>query len=138
MISSNSFSTEYHHGSAFSNEVLPNFIDTAITDSNSASSNSAISDNVLDVGMLADGTNSSILISIPMTSDMVPDNATVMSATLSLEHYSIFGSSIRLGVREVIVPWDDSASNLQFNSTNTWNKLGGRGIGTDISRTLMT
>lgn len=134
MISSNSFSTEYHHGSAFSNEVLPNFIDTAITDSNSASSNSAIYDNVLDVGMLADGTNSSILISIPMTSDMVPDNATVMSATLSLEHYSIFGSSIRLGVRKVIVPWDDSASNLQFNSTNTWNRLGGRGIGTDISR----
>ena len=134
MISSNSFSTEYQHGSAFSNQVLPNFVDTAITDRNSASSNSAISDNILDVGRLADGTNSSILISVPMTLDMVPDNATVMSATLSLEHYSIFGSSIRLGVREVIVPWDDSASNFQYNSTNTWNQLGGRGIGTDISR----
>ncbi|MGB0266092.1 MAG: DNRLRE domain-containing protein, partial [Candidatus Poseidoniaceae archaeon] len=133
-VSSDTFTTEYNQGSVFSNNDMPYFVDTSITDSNLIVSGSTISDTVLDVGRLADGTNSSILISIPITQDMVPENATVLSAKFSMEHYSTSTSSIRLGIREVLVPWDDSATNFQYNSTSSWSQLGGRDVGVDISR----
>ena len=67
---------------------------------------------------------------------MQPENASLVSANFALEATTASQSGITLALREVLQPWDSTANGLNYNSTNSWNNLGGRSIGQDISAPL--
>jgi len=130
-INSTTFSTQYFDGSAISNSNVLPFLDTSITDSNFLAT--TILDNpFLQVGTISSGYNISSLISIPIPVDIHPENASVISANLILESSPLSATGIPISVREVIHPWDEQVTNFQYNSTENWSHLGGRGSGVDI------
>ncbi|DAC53108.1 MAG TPA: DNRLRE domain-containing protein, partial [Candidatus Poseidoniaceae archaeon] len=132
----NSFTTEYSHGSAFSNQQMINFADLHINDRSTLDIVNGETESILSVGRLADGANNSMLISVPIPLAMHPENASLTSAMFSLEATPLSSANVRLAVREVLTPWDLNANNFRYNSTNNWSELGGRGIGSDVSEPL--
>ena len=130
------FTTEYSQGSAFSNTDYLDFTELFVTDSNASETNNGVSDPILTLGKFGNGLNSSILISIPMPLDLQPDNASLTSAIFSMEATPLSAINIDLAIREVLVPWDINANNSLYNANASWNQLGGRGIGTDVSHPI--
>ena len=135
-ISNNSFTTEYSHGSAFTNQQMLNFGDININDGTTLDLINDDIEPILTVGRLSNGNNTSMLISVPIPIEIHPDNASLISAMFSLEATLQSSANIPLAVREVLVPWDLDANNIQYNSTNNWSELGGRGIGQDVSQPI--
>ena len=70
-----------------------------------------------------------------MPLDMHPENASLISATFSLEATTLSSQNVKLAIREVLQPWNINANNIGYNSTNNWSQNGGR-IGIDISEPL--
>ena len=131
LVSPNQFTTEYSQGSAFANYDSLIFQDATIVDS-TFSSQIILNDPLIDVGTTTSGVNSSILINIPLPSAIQPNNASLISANLTMDSTSISTTGVPLAVREVYVPWTENANSQQYNSTDNWSVIGGRGIGSDI------
>ncbi|MFL2882145.1 MAG: DNRLRE domain-containing protein, partial [Candidatus Poseidoniaceae archaeon] len=132
LVSPNQFTTEYSQGSAFTNYDSLIFQDVSLVDSPTIPQ-MILNDPLIDVGKTNSGFNSSILINIPLPSEIQPNNASLISANLTMDSTSLSTIGIPLAVREVYVPWTENANSQKYNSTNNWSVIGGRGIGTDIS-----
>ena len=135
-IQSGLFSTEYSQSSAFTNVASLDFTELFVTDNILPEPDNGASDTILTLGKNGNGANSSILVSIPMPLEIHPENASLLSATFSLDATPLSSQNIALAIREVLQPWDINANNVMYNSTNNWSQLGGRGIALDVSKPI--
>ena len=131
-IDGETYTTNYHQGSAIDGYNILNFVDTSLLDTNS-NSHPQMSNNILNVGTTSTGYNSSVLINLPLPLEIQPSNASVMSAILTMESTTQSTIDLPLSIREIYRPWTSELSGQKYNSTDNWTTIGGRGIGTDIS-----
>ena len=127
------FSVTLEHLEVLPSRQLPHFVDTYLIDSPQPIFQvNHSSETTMLVGTTNVGSNASSLLRLSLDYELMPINARLVEAKLSL--YSTSSSSIgeSVAVRNVIPPWSDAATIDTYDGISNWSSLSGRGVGTDI------